>query len=1398
MILIDIMLQILYQIPFVDTKTESVSEKEESNFYRILGYIGLNKIIIFGTDEENNFDVKIGWIEMFLVLAKVLLYLLMSLQILIYSSQSFLEYYLGYIITKDKNLKRASLMNVFRFNNERMEVMNSEIKLRQENAQKMVHLEKTLERWNQEIKKKRQEMEAQEEIKEEEENNIDNIFDEEVEEEEQTNRDAVKTMIGGFTKLGKNISDPKKGGEQPIILPKLQEKKSISESLLPSQVNTLEISDEPYLSENEVIKKVKEWILSGTLVKFQIGLHKLVANYNNIPDKEKVSYERNMIQGKSEVNSLIETTIENELNSIDIKVFTESEMKELKPYFDGSRKKELEELKKKRKKLEKVKKAGKKLIAISKITQNKEKTEEEKAKLKEEKIKIVKERREIRLKNLNEQKKKKIDISAPKYRNIREIARNDTFSKYLKKSYLIQSILRDLISFLTNKFDWLCYFIMILNHIMNYSLISLFYPISIFCFAIMEYPKPRRIYWSICFIYTIISLVIKFIIQLEIWKRINGYADKFIKPLENYRIGLKLCDSTFTIAFFKYILYDSLVLIFLLINNYLIIFNGLYYKREQEIENIYQANERIAAMKNISFKDPDDIIKFTNDYLNKEENRIDIEPKKEKKEQEKKVKLNKEEKKIVNQFDKMEKKHKRTFEQRDSTGGTQKINYLERIKTDQKQREMELIKEEEKRKRLLDESQRTYYEKLFPEIRNEKPGKEFYVSYTIAMTFIIVYIFLFYTIMEKDKIFGPVSMQTKQFSGEMVLFLLLHIGFLVADRIIYIRQNRNNLKYHYLLYDKINKKIITNLDEIEEISKFPLFKRDEIVIPPKYEEEMKNYNIIYIQRETFNNPLFAKYIIHMIIVIFGHIFIFFYLPMYGNYKINNLVYCSEEAKECNDFIQNPSLPIFYLIYLVYFFTSGLQVKYGFYDMKKKSVLKRKSNSLYGGIYAGYKNIPFLYEIKLGIDWTFTSTCLDLFQWNKFESVYDIVYTTNCAMTGINNKPVGHPVKKGSKISMGGVLTFVLILLLVGPLLLFSTLNPTNELNNLTNADLTVELSFIYKNKLMKNYTLYQNLNPQSIEPITEQDLEDYNYTKCIDTKNFPKEQIETVTFFVENDKNWDLSLPHINNLIELIQSRNKKISQNDENYIERIDLVMDYNFYRKLPPEAQEAKKRYNSTIFIRGENYQEGDENLGILGDALRNCSPKNITFKNFFSPPIRLRASSHPKALYKENKVYFTALDVQLGFEGCRMINDTPNYLESYFTFSMKNEKTHKYEGIKFHIFSDKVSKTTQSYSAITFYAAFILVIGNYIRNFFSGQPEKIILTEMPNNKDIMDLCEGIKISRYSYDFEEEEKLYYILIEIMRSPDYLRLFTKSSIDQFEDRMKLNNAEEEEEAEKK
>ena len=86
---------------------------------------------------------------------------------------------------------------------------------------------------------------------------------------------------------------------------------------------------------------------------------------------------------------------------------------------------------------------------------------------------------------------------------------------------------------------------------MSNSLISLVYPISIFCYAIMEYPRPKKSYWTFCFIYTIACLVIKFIIQLDILRQISGY-DTNIKYLDNYFIGFKLCESTFSREFFLY------------------------------------------------------------------------------------------------------------------------------------------------------------------------------------------------------------------------------------------------------------------------------------------------------------------------------------------------------------------------------------------------------------------------------------------------------------------------------------------------------------------------------------------------------------------------------------------------------------------------------------------------------------------------------------------------------------------------------------------------------------------------------------------------------------------------------------------------------------------------------
>ena len=84
---------------------------------------------------------------------------------------------------------------------------------------------------------------------------------------------------------------------------------------------------------------------------------------------------------------------------------------------------------------------------------------------------------------------------------------------------------------------------------------------------------------------------------------------------------------------------------------------------------------------------------------------------------------------------------------------------------------------------------------------------------------------------------------------------------------------------------------------------------------------------------------------------------------------------------------------------------------------------------------------------------------------------------------------------------------------------------------------------------------------------------------------------------------------------------------------------------------------------------------------------------------------------------------------------------------------------------------------YDVITFYITFIFVSGKVIRAIFLGQAERIIFTEMVNQNKLFSVCEGIKISRMRKNFLQEEKLYFLLIEMMRSPEIIKNMTQSSL---------------------
>ena len=1466
-ILLDILIQILYQTPIINQEKKS-SDTKNDTLTNILTIIGLNRYLTFSEDEEAKVDGE----KLVLVFAKAFIYLFMSIQVLVYTSQNFQEFYLSYIITQNSILRRITLMNVFKFNNYRVNVMGRSIDLRQEMSKSMDALQKSLENWKQNLEKtinteeeiieEKNENEEKIEDKKEEEKNEENKSEEKKEEKEE-NLISTEKNTENKPEEKKEEKKPKAGARLLAALSKVKSVKinenvtTVSTKSKDNLANTLlRISkkdnsnanktqlfkslnltaftsakdleeEEEYIPKDEMEQMIKDWILSGFLIKLRLKMHRFAGDYSNIDLNEKDIYERDIIQGKTQISCFLETEIERQLKTIDLEHFTRRELKEVKSYFDGTRKEKLEKLKKEKeiikkfqKGAEKAKKVGKLGLVDKEVIKSKENTKIRfvdlfTMKQNEEKEKDIDNKKSIiaEVKNKLLTKTNTINLNEPKFKKLEKFISNKIFLQYLKPTYIISNILRDCLSFCANNFHWVVYLVMIINHMMSSSIISMFYPLSIFCYALLEYPRPKKKYWTTCLIYTVVIFTLKFFIQL-----MNPIDEDFINEIEKYKVGFKTCESTFCKNFFLYILNDAIVLVFLLINDYLLVSRGLYFKREQEIETIYQANERIATTKDLEFDNLDEIQKFNESYLLDKEDELII------KNEKNIFKVNNVLKNFIKYVNKFEDKNEENKEQppeSEKTTEKKTLGFIKKFKDAKKRKEKQEIEKQESEKKTekkeedknkYDESQRKYYQTLFPKVRNEKPGNEYYASYTLFMVLIIVFLLLFYTTMVEDKTFGAVSVETKQFSGTMVIFLLIHVAFLVYDRILFIKQNRNHLIYEYILYDKKSKNALNDkeFNQIKHdiINQYPEEKNKSFIIPPEYADKLKEkYNIVYIQTEEFNSPLFQKYIMQLLIVIFAHIFVFFFLPMQGNSNLYNNPLCVDEDK-CYEFLDSPLIIIFYILYIIYFVGSGLQIKYGFYDMKRKSMLKSGNSSINGGIYSGFKAIPFLYEIKLAIDWTFTSTCLDLFQWNKFENVYDTIYTTYCSMTGINSKLVGQKVSKVLKIGMGGVISFGLIFVLVGPLMLFSSLNPTNKKNNLTSADLKVELCFTYSNGAFKNYTIFQNTKPESINEISDSDWEYYGYSKSTHTKNYPKDQVQTVTFFEANDRNWDLAKPHIENLITLIQNRT-----NDDELLS-IKLVLDYSFSRPLPAETQKSEKRYDIyAIYEKGKETEIEKNNLNILEDGLDNCTNININYSKYYSPPIKLTSSLHPSRIKDDQ--YFNSFDIQIGFVGCKIKNKTDesdelknqtqskSYLESYFTFSkfIKNNDNiinnitnnitdnNKTEGIKFHVFNDKVSSTTSGYSVLTFYLSFVLLVGNYVRNFFAGQPEKIYLTEMPHPEELINLCEGIKMSRYSFDFEEEEKLYYILIEFMRSPDYLREITTSSIEQFNKRMLLNKS---------
>jgi len=106
------------------------------------------------------------------------------------------------------------------------------------------------------------------------------------------------------------------------------------------------------------------------------------------------------------------------------------------------------------------------------------------------------------------------------------------------------------------------------------------------------------------------------------------------------------------------------------------------------------------------------------------------------------------------------------------------------------------------------------------------------------------------------------------------------------------------------------------------------------------------------------------------VITFGVMF-FIYFPVINNERTSKI----------------PSLIVFYLLKCVYWVISGYQIRFGYNFGYVERILQKYYDYFSWRIYEMYRSVPFLFEIRCILDWSFAHTSIQFHMYQKQEDIH---------------------------------------------------------------------------------------------------------------------------------------------------------------------------------------------------------------------------------------------------------------------------------------------------------------------------------------------------------------------------------------------------------------------------
>ncbi|KAL7887586.1 hypothetical protein AOLI_G00053070 [Acnodon oligacanthus] len=513
------------------------------------------------------------------------------------------------------------------------------------------------------------------------------------------------------------------------------------------------------------------------------------------------------------------------------------------------------------------------------------------------------------------------------------------------------------------------------------------------------------------------------------------------------------------------------------------------------------------------------------------------------------------------------------------------------------------------------------------------------------------------------------------------------------------------------------------------------------------------FGTMVVDRALYLRKTVMGKVIFQVILVFGiHFWMFFILPGVTERR----------------FSQNMVAQLWYFVKCIYFGLSAYQIRCGYPTRVLGNFLTKSYNYVNLFLFQGFRLVPFLTELRAVMDWVWTDTTLSLSSWICVEDIYAHIFVLKCWRESEKRypQPRGQKKKKVVKYGMGGMIVMLLICIVWFPLLFMSLVK---SVAGVVNKPLDVSVT-ITLGGFQPIFTMSAQQN--QLKDMTEgqflEFMNSYNYIPGAMQflEAYTAEDVTVAELEGSSNSLWTISPPSRKNLMDVLSKE------------DLFPVTMSWTIQRNLSLGAKAEVAMDKHVTYLDRNTKQD----LIYLLNGTRN---KAVVIEQVFPCYIRAPSDSNAKPidqLYGEDSYENILLDLE-------RTNNSSGEIQEWWIVDQPSEgKTHmrcgaregqkKEAGLQLYVFSDKVSPPSlgflAGYGIMGLYASVVLVIGKFVREFFSGISHSIMFEELPCVDRILKLCTDIFLVRETGELELEEDLYAKLIFLYRSPETMIKWTR------------------------